>query len=64
MSKNDKTIEQNIQELEQMIAWFDSEDFRLEDAIGHYQEAEKLAGKIEQDLTNLKNKITVITKES
>ena len=64
MSKNDQTIEQNIQELEQMVAWFDSEDFQLENAIEHYQKAEKLADKIEQDLAGLKNRISIVTKES
>ena len=32
-SKNEKTINQKIEELRQMVAWFESDDFDIEQAI-------------------------------
>ena len=49
-SKNEKTINQKIEELRQMVAWFESDDFDIEQAIERYQAAEKLASDIEKDL--------------
>lgn len=51
------TIEQKIDELEKLVAWFDSEDFGLETAMTQYEHAQKLAGEIESDIETLKNSI-------
>ena len=59
-SKNEKTINQKIEELRQTVAWFESDDFDIEQAIERYQAAEKLASDIEKDLNGLRNKITVL----
>lgn len=58
MSK--KGVQQELVALSEMIAWFQSDDFSLEQAAERYKEAEALAGKIEADLAGLKNEITVI----
>jgi len=60
MSEKNKTIQQKIEELTQMIDWFDSDDFALEEAIDRFKKAEVLAGTIETDLSSLKNDITVL----
>lgn len=60
MSKQDKTITQKIADLEQMIAWFESEDFTPEQAVDKFTNAEKLATNIKIDLDNFKNEINVI----
>lgn len=49
--------------LSKMIAWFDSEDFNLEEAIDRFNQTEKLAIEIENDLNELKNEINVIKKK-
>ncbi|MBF1024391.1 MAG: exodeoxyribonuclease VII small subunit [Candidatus Nanogingivalaceae bacterium] len=59
-SKSEKTISQKIEELRQMAAWFESDDFDIEQAIERYQAAEKLAGEIEKDLDGLRNKVTIL----
>jgi exonuclease VII small subunit len=59
-SKSKKTISQKIEELRQMAAWFESDDFDIEQAIERYQAAEKLAGEIEKDLDGLRNKVTIL----
>lgn len=61
MSKtSEKTVSQRISELGNLVAWFESDEFELEQAIGKYKEAEKLADEIEHDLTKLKNEVTVL----
>lgn len=61
MSKtNDKTVTQKIAELGNLVAWFESDDFELEQAIAKYKEAEKLAEEVERDLSALKNEVTVL----
>jgi exonuclease VII small subunit len=60
MTKNDKTIQEKITELDAMVAWFDSDEFTLEAALEKFKAAELLAGNIETDLTALKNDIQVI----
>lgn len=60
MSKENKSIQDKITALSQLVAWFDSDDFTLETAIDKYKEAEALAETIEKELTALKNDIQVV----
>jgi exodeoxyribonuclease VII small subunit len=52
-----------MQKLNEYVAWFESDDFVLEQAIDKYNEAKKLADSIQADLTKLKNNITVVNKQ-
>ena len=61
--KDDKTIKEQLKELEDQIAWFDSENFSLEEAQKKFQTAEALAEDIKNKLSLLKNEITVISKK-
>lgn len=60
MSKNNQTIEEKITELEAQVAWFDSDDFVLEEAVERYEAAKKLSKTITHELEELKNIITRI----
>jgi len=60
MSENKQTIQAKINQLDELVAWFDSDDFTLETALDKFKEAEKLAEDIERDLTSLKNDIQVV----
>jgi exonuclease VII small subunit len=57
---NNKTVQSKTEELSQLVAWFDSENFEIEQALEKYKEAEDLAAQIEHDLISLKNNIQVI----
>lgn len=62
-SKNNQpTISQKISQLEQLVSWFDSEDFVLEKALEQYRSAEKLADEITEELNSLQNEVTVLKK--
>ncbi len=60
MSLKNKTIQDKTADLEKLVAWFDSDEFSLEEAIGQFKRAEEMASDIEKDLLSLKNEIEVI----
>lgn len=55
--KQQKTIDQKRQELAELLAWFESDDFSIEQAIERFTEAEALAKDIEAELMQQKNTI-------
>lgn len=63
MSENkSKTVEEKIKDLEQLISWFDSDDFVIEKSIDNYTKAKDLAADIYKDIDRIKNEVTVINK--
>lgn len=60
MSQKNNTIAEKTNELSELVAWFDSNDFDIEVAVEKYKEAEKLASSIEKDLLQIKNEIKII----
>lgn len=60
MTKTDQTIQEKTEALNQLVAWFDSEDFTLEAALDKFKIAETLAADIEKDLAALKNDIQIV----
>ena len=61
MTQN-KSIKEKTTELTELVAWFDSDEFVLEQALDKFKEAEKLAQDIENDLMTLRNDIEVVKK--
>ena len=62
MSEN-KTLNQKIEDLENQVEWFYSDEFSLDEAANKYEGSIKLAKEIEKDLTELKNEIEVLTED-
>ncbi|MFZ1316880.1 MAG: exodeoxyribonuclease VII small subunit [Candidatus Saccharimonas aalborgensis] len=62
MSKEHKTINEQMAQLQELVAWFEGDDFEIEQALDKYAEAEKLARDIQVQLTEYKNQITVLKK--
>jgi exodeoxyribonuclease VII small subunit len=60
MKKERESIATKTKRLNELMAWFDGDDFSLEEAVDKYAEATKLASEIEKLLTSLKNKVTRI----
>jgi exodeoxyribonuclease VII small subunit len=46
--------------LDELLQWFESDDFSLEASIEKFKEAEALAKVIDTQLTEIKNDITVL----
>lgn len=60
MSKQNKSIAEKRQELGELLAWFESDEFSVEMAADKFAEAETLALEIETELMEAKNTITVL----
>jgi exodeoxyribonuclease VII small subunit len=58
--KNEPTIKQQIDELEELIAWFEQDEVDLEEAIDKFDRGTKLAQDIKQRLSGLGNNISVL----
>jgi len=61
MSQTKNNIQAKMTQLDELIAWFNSDDFELEVALDKFKEAKKLADDIEHDLKELKNTIQVVS---
>lgn len=60
MAKNSTTIQEKITQLDELVAWFDGDEFSLEQATDMFKKAEVLAREIETDLTELKNEVEIV----
>jgi len=58
--KNKSNIAEKTIELDKLVAWFNSDEFVLEQALDKYQDAERLAADIESELQALRNSITIV----
>ena len=56
----EKNLNQKIKELNEKVEWFNSDEFKLDEAVEKYKDALELAHEIEEDLKNLKNEIEVL----
>jgi len=63
MSEANKTVQEKMSELSELVGWFQSPAFKLEDAVTKFKQAETLAEEIEKDLTKLKNDIQIVKKK-
>lgn len=57
MSAKSESIEDKMNHLRELVAWFESDDFALEEASQKFELAAKLAKEIEDDLDKLKNNV-------
>lgn len=61
MSKpNEETVSMKLAQLGEMVAWFESDEFELEQAVERFDYARQLADEIEASLTKLQNEIVVL----
>lgn len=57
------SLNQKIEKLDKEVEWFYSDDFELENAVDKYKAAVKLAKEVENDLSELKNEIEIISED-
>ena len=60
---NKETISKKLARLEEFVAWFESDEFVLEEALERFKKAEALSREIEDELKEFKNTITVLKKD-
>ncbi len=61
--KNKVTIKQNLAKLEQLIEWFNQDQFEIEQSLEKYQQAQQLVAEIKQQLSDAENKIKVLNQK-
>lgn len=57
---NKPSINDKRRQLDELLAWFDSDDFVIEQAVDKYQQASDLADEIIAELEQYRNKIEVL----
>ena len=60
---NDMTIEQLMAELNERIAWFQGDDFNLDEAKQRFIEARELSKKITATLEDMRHDIEVLSED-
>ena len=60
---NDMTIEQMMAELNKRIAWFQGDDFNLDEAKQRFIEARELSKKITATLEDMRHDIEVLSED-
>ena len=61
---DNRSLREQMEQLEEILAWFDSDEFELEAAVERYQQAARVAEQIDQRLTEIKNKVIIITEDA
>lgn len=61
--KNNTTIATKLAQLDELVAWFEGDEFNLEQALEKFAEAEALTKAIQEELGEFKNKINLIKKD-
>lgn len=62
MKKSDRTIQQKIAQLDELVAWFEDDGFSVEQASVKLKQAAGLATEIENDLNKIANDIKEVKK--
>ena len=60
---NDMTIEQMMTELNERIAWFQGDDFNLDEAKQRFIEARELSKKITATLEDMRHDIEILSED-
>jgi exodeoxyribonuclease VII small subunit len=63
MSNDKMTTEEMMSQLEELLAWFESDDVTVEMAVEKYEAAIQLSVAIEDRLKNAQNQIEVIKRK-
>ena len=61
---DNRSLREQMEQLEEILAWFDSDEFELEAAVERYQQAARVAERIDQRLREITNKVTIITEDA
>ncbi len=57
---DEQTLTEQLAHLDEIVAWFEQDDFDMEEAIAKFEEGSALADDIRSKLQTLENKITVL----
>lgn len=55
-----KNLQSDIEQLDEIVKWFESNNLDVNEALEKYKQAEKLAKKINDSLSSLKNEVSIL----
>lgn len=55
-----KNLQSDIEQLDEIVKWFESSNLDVNEALEKYKQAEKLAKKINDSLSSLKNEVSIL----
>lgn len=61
-TKNNPTLQTQLAELDELLAWFDQPDIDLDQALAKFDHGVKLAEDIKKRLSDFENKVTILKK--
>jgi len=61
-AKNSSSIQEKMDQLEEIVAWFESDDVDIDEALSKYVTGLKLANELQADIEDTKNKFSKIKK--
>lgn len=61
-AKNSSSIQEKMNQLEEIVEWFESDDVDIDEALAKYEAGQKLANELQADIKETKNKFTKIKK--
>lgn len=61
-AKSKPTLQTQLAELDELLAWFDKPDVDLDEALAKFDQGIKLTEEIKDRLTTFENKVTVLKK--
>ena len=62
MTKSEDVLKQKMEQLDNVVAWFEGDTFELQQAATKLKEASKLATEIEHELDSVENDIREVKK--
>ena len=60
--KSKPTLQQQLAQLDELLAWFDQPDLDLDQALDKFDEGVKLTEEIKERLATFENKVTILKK--
>lgn len=61
-AKNEPTLQDQLAELDELLAWFDQPDLDLDQALAKFDHGVKLTEEIKDRLATFENKVTILKK--
>lgn len=62
LKKDDESLSEQFKKLDELVNWFEQDDFDIEEALQKFEESSEIANLIKTKLSTLENKITVLKK--
>jgi len=61
--KKDKSFQEKMSDLDEILAWFESDEVNLEQSVTKYEQALALSKELQDELKNAQNKIETLNKK-